>query len=554
MSKQKQVLVVDDNIINRRILSSILHSEYQILEAADGLEALNILREKQDKIALILLDIMMPVMDGYGFLTAKKGLGDLDNIPVIVTTQQDADDDEIRALSSGANDFVTKPYKPKVIRHRVNNLISLREKSQMVKQLREDSLTGVFNKDYFFNHALELMQEQPEKHFHILCCDIEHFKLINEVFGSETGDQILCLLAECLQDFAGEGGICGRLQADVFTCCLEARDYEESQFQAIVDQMNAMSLQSKIVVKFGIYTLEEADLSINAMCDRAMLTVKSIKGKYGSLFALYDDKMRQALMQNQFIVDNMEQGLTQHEFVVYFQPKHHLVSGAIMGAEALVRWKHPDRGLIPPNHFIPVFETNGFISKLDAYVWETTCQHIRLWMDSGLPVVPVSVNVSRADLYNDGLPSLLQSFLDRYELPPDYLHLEITESAYTQDSKQIVSMVSQLKDLGFMVEMDDFGTGYSSLNTLSELPFDILKLDMRFLDGNQDSQKSDNILRYVMSLASCMNVKVVAEGVETQAQLEKLRAMGCDYAQGYFFARPMPNDEFCAYLQSANEQ
>ncbi len=247
----------------------------------------------------------------------------------------------------------------------------------------------------------------------------------------------------------------------------------------------------------------------------------------------------------------MEMALKNREFVVYFQPKYNLRSENLAGAEALVRWLHPVNGIIYPNDFIPLFEKNGFITKLDNYVWEETCKIMRKWLDAGLPPISVSVNVSCIDVYNKELPKLLLDLTKKYGIATKYLHLEITETAYTENPNQIIEAVRHLSDAGFMIEMDDFGTGYSSLNMLSDLPIDILKLDMKFIKNEMQKNGSKNILSFIISLAKWLGLLVIAEGVETREQIERLHSMDCNYVQGYYYARPMPEEEFTALIEKS---
>ena len=284
------------------------------------------------------------------------------------------------------------------------------------------------------------------------------------------------------------------------------------------------------------------------MCDRALLAAHSIKGKYGKHFALYDDKLRGTLLRRQAITDGMETALAKGQFEVYLQPKYQIRDGRLAGAEALVRWNHPEWGLQPPGEFIPLFERNGFITKLDQYVWERVCALLQEWDRKGYPSINISVNVSRLDIYNTDLADVLTSLVRRYGLSPDRLHLEITESAYTDTSRQLIETLGTLRRLGFVIEMDDFGSGYSSLNMLAEMPIDVLKLDMKFIQTEITRPTGQGILRFIVDLARWMKLRVVAEGVETREQLERLQNDGCDYAQGYYFAKPMPVESFVSVL------
>lgn len=545
MVSQKVILVVEDNEINRAMLKAFLSEEYKVLEAENGQIALSILKKYRDEISLILLDITMPVMDGYTFLSIIKTDPIYAAIPVIVTTHSDSEDDEVTALSYGATDFVVKPYKPKIILHRVASIIHLRETAAMANQFQFDRLTGLYSREFFYQRVKEIIKQYPEQKYDIICSDIENFKLINDVFGTLTGDQLLCGIAQLYRRIIGNSGIYGRLNADQFVCLVKSKiTYTDKMFIQINQEVNALLSGKRIVMKWGIYSVEDTTIPIEQMCDRALLAARSIKKQYGKYFAAYDDKLRGELLRQQTILDSMESALTEEQFFVCLQPKYCIQNRTLAGAEALVRWKHPKWGIQSPAEFIPIFEQNGFITKLDQFVWDKTCSILRQWKDKGYPFLPVSVNVSRADIYNTDIIDILMNTIQKYRIEPKYLHLEITESAYTENPGQIIETVNYLRKKGFVIEMDDFGSGYSSLNMLNQMPIDILKLDMKFIQSETAKSLEDGILRFIMELARWMHLSVVAEGVETKEQLERLIEVGCDYVQGYYFAKPMLCTEF----------
>ena len=544
---KRKILVVEDNEINRATLCVILSSQYTVLEAENGEQALSLLEKYREGISLILLDIVMPVMDGYTFLKHLKADNRLNSIPVIVTTSNNSEADEVTALSNGATDFITKPYRAQVILHRAAGIIRLRETSTLIHQIQYDRVTGVYSKEYFCQQVREILFRNPDVKYDVLCSDIEDFKLINDTFGMAAGDRLL-RQALCTQRL-GDRGICGRLNADQFACLLEHReDYADEMFTQYDSKINSGFGDLNVIMKYGIYTVEDREVSVEQMCDRALLAAHSIKGKYGKHFALYDDKLRGTLLRRQAITDGMETALAKGQFEVYLQPKYQIRDGRLAGAEALVRWNHPEWGLQPPGEFIPLFERNGFITKLDQYVWERVCALLQEWDRKGYPSINISVNVSRLDIYNTDLADVLTSLVRRYGLSPDRLHLEITESAYTDTSRQLIETLGTLRRLGFVIEMDDFGSGYSSLNMLAEMPIDVLKLDMKFIQTEITRPTGQGILRFIVDLARWMKLRVVAEGVETREQLERLQNDGCDYAQGYYFAKPMPVESFVSVL------
>ena len=551
MMPQKKILVVEDNPLNREILCAILSQTYQTLEAENGREALAVLEQCGGEVALILLDVMMPVMDGYTFLHHVKENPDWALIPVIVTTQGDSEEDEVAALAHGATDFVPKPYRAQVILHRVASLIKLRETAAMVNQFQFDRLTGLYSREFFYRKVRERLEENPNRDYTIICSNIENFKLYNDLYGAQNGDRFLREASRKLRESIGPLGICGRYGADRFLC-LQEREQEERDRARFFGADNARNAEmaSNVTTKWGIYAIVDRSLPVEQMCDRAVLAVDSIKGQYNRWYAVYDDTMRSRLLREQAVTAAMETALEQRQFIVYLQPKYSLRGDRMAGAEALVRWIHPEWGFMNPGEFIPLFERNGFITRLDLYVWERVCMLLRDWKAAGLPVVPVSVNVSRADVYQADLIGTLTGLTEKYGVRPSLLHLEITESAYTEHPEQLINTVTALREKGFVIEMDDFGSGYSSLNMLTEMSLDILKLDMKFVRNETAKPQTESILRHIVELAHWKKLSVVAEGTETREQIDRLRAVGCDYAQGYFFAKPMPDTEFASLLKA----
>lgn len=546
-----QVLIVEDNEINREMLKAILSDEYNILEAENGQAALDILESNKENIALILLDVIMPVMDGYTFLNIIKNDAVLSLIPVIVATQSDSEESEINALEHGATDFVSKPYRPQIIRHRVASLINLRETAAMVNQFMRDQLTGLYTKEFFYRKVRECLDSSPDKEFTLLCCNIENFRLYNDTFGRKAGDKLLKEAADIFRKRVSENSVCCRYTADRFLCLTDKESElkgRESFSQA--RKTTRSELSDNLPVKIGIYEIKDRTIPVELMCDRAVWVVDTVKGIYDQYVAVYDDKIRGILLREQAITDVMETALEEKQFIVYFQAKNSLDDDKMVGAEALVRWIHPEMGFMSPGEFIPLFEKNGFIRKLDEYVWESVCEKLREWKDRGYEIVPVSVNVSRADIYQSHLVETFCGLIEKYDIEPKYLHLEITESAYTENPEQIISTVEELRKTGFVIEMDDFGSGYSSLNMLGEMSLDILKLDMKFIRNQMSKPAERSLLKAIVEMAHTLDLKVVAEGVETEEQRDRLKAIKCDYAQGYFYAKPSPSAEYEKLLQA----
>lgn len=546
MGLRKKILIVEDNEFNRALLVEILSSQYETLEAENGKVGLEILEREKEAVSLILLDIVMPVMNGYEFLDTLKANPAIASIPVIVTTQNEGENDEIAALERGASDFVAKPYKAKVILRRVASIIHLRENATMLNLFQKDRTTGLLSKEYFCQQAEKILRSNPDKTYDIICSDVENFKLINDAFGMQGGNKVLKTMGGiCQKSTDTLGGICSRFHADQFVSMIEHTEgYSDELYEALTAETREKCGISNIVIKWGIYQTGDRKISVEQMYDWALQGARSIKGQYGRYYAFYDDKLRSEMLRDQAILDCMEEALEQGQFQVKLQPKYKAAGGLFTDAEALVRWCHPEWGMQSPAVFIPLFERNGFITKLDQYVWEKVCQLMQQWDKEGLEPVNISINVSRADVYNVNLVDTLLDLVKRYNIAPKRLHLEITESVYTESPEDIIQNVTRLREKGFVVEMDDFGSGYSSLNMLNRMPMDILKLDMQFIRTEMEMPESRRTLRYIIGLAHWLNLSVVAEGVETKEQLEHLRNLGCDYIQGYYLAKPMDPADF----------
>ena len=549
MNRQNTVMIVDDKDINRDFLVELLRDDYDILEASNGVEAMELLDDDNNKISAVILDIVMPVMDGYEVLENMRQKQYLPRIPVIVTTIDGDEESEIKALSMGASDFLRKPYNPVIVQKRLENIISLTESSALINHLQKDRLTGVYTIEHFNDKVSRCLSEKTDEQYAIVYSDMENFQLLKDLYNEDTGDSLLVYMAKVLRYYLKNGEYCGRMEADHFVLFVKYdKKRIEDMLEEVVRLVNEYPVKMNMILHFGIYIIDNKNISVHAMCNRAILPLESIKGQYGKHIAYYTEDILEKQIREQEILNCMEDAIKEQQFQVYFQPKYELNSEVVAGAEALVRWNHPDKGFMNPGEFIPLFESNGFITELDKYVWDSTCRCIAEWKEQGYPVVPISVNVSRTDIYDPDFMDIITGILKKYNLEPSNIHLEITETAYTDNPKQIVDVVRKLKKLGFIIEMDDFGSGYSSLNMLSELPIDILKLDMGFVQGELSSSNSNNILSFIISLAKWMGYNVVAEGIETPEQIQMLRNMDCNFVQGYYYAKPMPRREFEIHL------
>ena len=409
-----------------------------------------------------------------------------------------------------------------------------------------DLLTDLYNMHTFYSQAAQAVHAYPERRYSIVRMDIDRFKVINDLYGLKEGDKLLIAIADLLREkMAGTHSVYGRLGGDVFCLCV---DYSRERILALIkeltDRLADYPLPYKVVPSFGICEVDNIDTPINVLCDWANLALKTIKGNYLNSYAFYDGKLRERILEEKKIENQMHDALLQGQFVLYLQPKVHIPTSRIIGSEGLVRWIHPTEGLMPPDRFIPLFEKNGFIIRLDEYIWEQACITLRRWIDHGLTPTPISVNMSRMHIHDPRLREKLLDLMRRYELPPHLLELELTESAFLENESGLFESMKALQAFGFQFSMDDFGSGYSSLNMLKSMPVDFIKIDRGFLNEVVTTERGKTVIRFSISLAREMSIKVIAEGVETEEQAAFLLQAGCAYAQGYFYSRPLPIPQF----------
>ncbi|MEG2440137.1 MAG: EAL domain-containing protein [Acetivibrio sp.] len=421
---------------------------------------------------------------------------------------------------------------------------------------RYDTVSGLYNRTTFYAETKKMLLDNRQMQFVMLRMDIERFKIINELWGREEGDKLLRYIGDKLRYKLSMNPLItfGRTEADIFYICfVYSEDNDMKMIDYIEKILSEYEIDFEIVPYFGMYVIKNHDMPINLMCDRTNLAIRTIKGNYIKRYAYYDENLRKAMLWEQEIVNQMATALLEKQFVIYLQPQCNIQTGVPVAAEVLVRWNYPKRGMIFPGDFIPIFERNGLIMKLDAYVWEESCKLIRKWLDEGKHPHPISVNVSRINLYNPKLCDTIIGMVEKYDLPVKLLELEITESAYSDSQNLLISVMERLQKYGFTVLMDDFGSGYSSLNMLKEAVVDILKLDLIFLSGEDKMARGGNILASVVRMAKWLKLACIAEGVETKEQVDFLRSIGCTIAQGYYYAKPMPIDEYEIYLERMEE-
>lgn len=406
------------------------------------------------------------------------------------------------------------------------------------------------NPKLFTKRCQNTINANPDKNIAFIQFDVERFKLINETYGVEVGDELLQFFSDSLALVCSEEQPYCRLTADVFmiVTTFDTRD----DLVAFIRKVESMlcgynGMEYRLV--FGVSVVEDRTVHTRRHGDNATLARQSIKGSALENIGFYNNNMKSKLQKKQEIEDDMNKALVNGEFLMYLQPKHSIKTGRIIGAEALARWQHPTKGMISPADFIPVFEENGFILKLDSFIWEEACKRIRSWINEGMPPVPISVNVSREYLKNFDVVEKIEGLLKKYDVPVSLLELEITESV---DGSGVEEVVKHMKEAGFTMLMDDFGSGYSSLNMLKSTQFDVLKIDRSFLSEFMESPRGRKIIEHTISMSQDIGLDIIAEGVETMEQAEFLSECGCDSAQGFFYSKPIPVTEFDKRLREVN--
>ena len=552
-AEQKRILLIEDEMINQEILKMYLADTYDVAVAGTGKEALEIIRAQCERISLILLDLNLPDIHGLDILRQVKADTRSARLPVIVMTSDS--ESEVECLSLGASDFIPKPYpRQQVVLARILRTIELYEDRDTLRWTERDQLTGLYNKEFFYRYAAQLDANHPDEPTDAIVLNINHFHIINDRYGKLYGDEVLKQVAgKALEIVERRGGIASRSEADTFLIyCPHVMDYD-AFFETVSGNLNQDGSRARL--RMGAYANADKALDIERRFDRAKLAADRVKNSVTNVIGLYDSSMHEEELLSEQLIEDFPTAIREHQFQVYYQPKFDVRPSepVLASAEALVRWQHPKLGMVSPGVFIPLFENNGLIPTLDQYVWCEAAKQVRDWKERlGIPL-PVSVNVSRIDLYDPLLVDKLEEIVRQNGLSNEDLLLEITESAYTENSDQIISTVKTLQKLGFRIEMDDFGSGYSSLNMLSALPIDALKLDMSFVRNAFRERKDTRLLEVMILLAESFGVTTIAEGVETAEQMFTLKMMGCDIIQGYYFSKPLPAKEFEVFLVEKKE-
>ena len=680
---RKTILIVDDTLISRVCLKKILEASYDVLEADDGDTCLELLKEKRDKISLVILDVWMPRLDGFAVLRELEERKWQEHLPVIVATADRSEESELKLLYLGAVEVLHKPYDSDAVLRKARAVIYRQEKLNKIAAMGQDRsvlqgnnllncmgsflyeynhsdksermdpyyakylakewqsfsitnpgkckvlvyrpdysqyesffqktdtndyatvdvrlmaangryewfrigmtqyesaggkrtavtfhnvseerkakarleflashdpLTQIYNQRAFSEKVKSLLEKYPQQGFSMLHMALDRFSIMNQLYGKVEEEQALKYLAVKLQEIVESTSmsVCCHLYAEHFAVF---GIYNKEKVQELVNELqealNLYPIKFPLILSVGVYQLDETPLTIEAMLDRTEKAQKTVSDNYGMHIAWYDEDMRQKDEAERLIVMEMGEALKQGQFVMYLQPKCDMRTDSIIGSEALVRWQHPTYGMISPGKFIPVMESNGFISQLDYCILEQACIQQRRWLDENKPVHPISVNISRADLYNTQLFKNILKIVDGYDLPHNLIEFELTESSFVFDNAKLSELSTALQKHGFRVLMDDFGSGYSSLNTLKDIYVDVLKIDLKFLRDSDKNTRALSIMKFVIQMTKELQIETIVEGVETHDQVEFLKNIGVTNAQGFYYFRPMPVSDFEAIV------
>ncbi len=543
---RRRILIVDDEQVNRELLGFIAERNYDVLYASDGESALEVMRREARTLALVLLDLKMPGMDGLTVLSIMKEDPALAELPVLVLTSEESA--ELECLKKGASDFIKKPFgQADVVIARMEKTIELYEDRNLILETEREDMTGLFTRNYFYSYSDKYDRFHEEEEMDAVALNIDNFHLINELYGRITGDSVLRHMGAYLRELRDETGcIAARVGADQFLIYVSSGKVDYDSFASELSRHFDLFPEIKVKIRCGVYVNVDKKIEIERRFDRAVQAQNTIHDLYDTMVAYYDAEIHEKRLREAQLMSEFDNALKEGQFELYFQPKYNIDGDepVLASAEALVRWNHPVLGLINPGEFIPLFEKNGLIQRLDMYIWDRAIRHMASWKKDYGREIALSVNISRMDLYNHGLIDYLEQRLDEYGVSRSRLYLEILESAYMENSDQLIEIVEKMRSEGFLVEMDDFGTGYSSLAMLAKVPVDVIKMDMSFVKGMKSDDRRETMIRLILDVAKHLDIRVVAEGVEDKETVDFLKSVGCNTIQGFYFSRPLPEKEF----------
>jgi len=553
LEKTPVILIADDDPSIRLVLKhSMEQSGYHVIEAVNGLEAVQaVIKQTPD---LILMDAVMPEMDGFRATDEIKQLAECQETPILMATSLDDDQSITRAFDVGACDYITKPFNWSVLKHRTARMLFAADAERKIRHLAyHDALTGLPNRTLFMDRidqAISRAHRESGK-FAILYIDIDHFKVINDSMGHAAGDHLLNIVSQRLTDVLRKTDTIARLGGDEFTIIIE--DLEEAESVVLVAKNILAALDKPIEIfekevhiggSIGIALYPQDGESFGTLLKNSDTAMYKAKELGRQTFQFYEHEMSLKAMQRLDLENQIRIALKNEEFLVYYQPKVNLVSGQVQGMEALVRWQHPEKGLIAPNDFIPLAEETGLIIQLDEWVMRTACHQFKEWETAGYPVNNLSVNISARHFKEGGLLKHCRRVIEDTKILPKYIEIELTESALVDNYNSAKEILHEIHEMGIQLALDDFGTGYASMSYLKEFPFDTVKLDRSFVQGVPEDVEDTAIVKAMIQLAEALSLNMVAEGVETELQKHFLTDNDCAFGQGYLWSKPIGASEF----------
>ncbi len=553
VEKTPLILIADDDPSMRLVLRYTMEQcGYDVLEAANGLEAIDAVIQQTPN--LILMDAVMPEMDGFVATEEIKKMIECENTPILMATSLDDDHSISRAFAVGACDYITKPFNWSVLKHRTARMLNAANAERKIRHLAyHDVLTGLPNRMLFMDRIGQAISRSRRENspFALLFIDIDHFKVINDSMGHEAGDKLLKIVSKRLTDVLRKTDTVARLGGDEFTIIIEGVESLSAVEVVSKNILNVLDLSIEINKKnvhiggsIGIAMYPEDGKDFGALLKNADTAMYRSKEMGRQTFQFYTHEMSLKAMQRLDLENQIRDGLKNEEFVVYYQPKVNLTSGQCLGMEALVRWNHPEKGIVSPFEFIPLAEETGLIIQLDEWVMRSACQQFKKWRDTGYPVNNLSVNVSARHFKEGGLLAHCKKIIEQSELASKYLEIELTESALVDNYASAKEILNEIHQMGIRIALDDFGTGYASMSYLKDFPFDTIKLDRSFVQGVPDDVESAAIVKAMIQLAEALKLNIVAEGIETDSQKNFLTDHDCAYGQGFLWSKPVPADEF----------
>jgi diguanylate cyclase (GGDEF)-like protein len=554
------VLVVDDDRSTRSSLRHTLQRDgFRIEEAADGAQALQMLKRIQPDV--ILMDAVMPVMDGFTACARVRELPNGNAIPVLMITALEDNNSVERAFAAGASDYIPKPIHFAVLSQRVRRIIEANQAEKRIRHLAyNDLLTGLPNRALFMDQLGRRIEQArvAGEAVAVLFLDLDRFKNVNDSLGHDVGDRLLIAVAQRLRRSVRNADCVARLGGDEFTVVLAEVIGPNAAVTAAQNICRALSTPFQIdghdifvstSVGISMYPHDATDVgTLLKHADTAMYRAK----KTGSGFQFFEASMEHSISEHVRMENDLRRALDRDELEVYYQPQARVESGSIVGAEALVRWRHPTRGMVSPAEFIPLAEETGLINPLGEWVLRTACRQLRAWRDAGLPPIRMAVNLSVKQLLKKDFASSIEQALNDTGVDPSMLELEITESTLMENAQDTLEALHRLRGLGVRLSIDDFGTGYSSLSYLKRFPVDIIKIDRSFVRDVPHDADDASIVTGIIALAHSLRLEVVAEGVETASQLAFLQERSCDLMQGYYLSKPVPAEQFAREMLGAS--